>query len=206
MLRLYYSPGACSLASLIALEESGLPFEAKRVDFSKAEQQTPEYLRLNPKGRVPILVADKGVITETPAILAYIAQIATKARLAPLDDLFEFAMMQSFNSYLCSTVHVNHAHGRRGYRWTDDEAARETMKAKVSQTMGESLELIEKSMFRSPWVMGKDYSVADAYLFTMFGWAKGDGVDLDRLPRLGEHRARMLERPAVQRARETEKA
>ncbi|KAA0699815.1 glutathione S-transferase family protein [Neorhizobium sp. P12A] len=206
MLTLYYSPGACSLASLIALEESGLAFEAKRVDFSKAEQQSPEYLRLNPKGRVPVLIAEKGAISETPAILAYVAQIAKSARLAPLDDLFEFALMQSFNNYLCATVHVNHAHGRRGYRWTDDEAARETMKAKVPQTMGESLGLIETSMLRGPWVMGKDYSVADAYLFTMFGWAKGDGVDLDRLPKLGEHRARMLERPAVQRAREIERA
>jgi glutathione S-transferase len=206
MLTLYFSPGACSLASLIALEESGLVFEAKRVDFGKAEQTSREYLKLNPKGRVPTLVADRGVITETPAILTYIAQIATTARLAPLDDFFEFALMQSINTYLCSTVHVNHAHGRRGYRWTDDEAAIETMKTKVPQTMTASLELIEKSMFRGPWVLGRNYSVADAYLFTLFGWAKGDGVDLDRLPQLGEHRDRMLERPAVQRAKAVEKA
>lgn len=206
MLTLYYAPGACSLASLIALEESGLTFEARRVDFGKAEQTSPDYLRINPKGRVPALIAEKGVLTETPAILAYIAQIAPAAHLAPLDDFFEFAQMQAFNSYLCSTVHVNHAHGRRGHRWTDDEAAIETMKAKVPQTMTASLELIEKSMFRGPWVLGKAYSVADAYLFTLFGWAKGDGVDLEKLPQLGEHRARMLERPAVQRAKATEKS
>jgi glutathione S-transferase len=206
MLTLYYAPGACSLASLIALEESGLPFEARRVDFGKAEQTSPDYLRINPKGRVPALIAEKGVLTETPAILAYIAQIAPAAHLAPLDDFFEFAQMQAINSYLCSTVHVNHAHGRRGYRWTDDEAAIETMKAKVPQTMTASLELIEKSMFRGPWVLGKSYSVVDAYLFTLFSWAKGDGVDLDKLPQLGEHRDRMLERPAVQRAKATEKS
>ena len=200
MLNLYFSPGSCALASLIALEESGLAYEARPVSFSKGEQRSPEYLAINPKGRVPALVTDKGVITENVAILAYVAQIAPAARLAPLDDPFDFARMQAFNSYLASTVHVNHAHKGRGYRWTDDAAAIEAMKAKVPQTMGESFALIEETMLEGPWVMGEQYTVADAYLFTLESWLPGDGVDRTRFEKVSAHHARMLERPAVQRA------
>lgn len=205
MLTLYFSRGSCALASMIALEESGLDHQARPLDFSRTEQQSPEYLAINPKGRVPALVTDYGVITETPAILAYVAQLAPEARLAPLDDPFEFAHMQAINSYLCSTVHVNHAHSRRGYRWADDAAAHEAMRAKVTQNMTDCFRLIEASMFRGPWVMGENFSVADPYLFTVSGWLKGDGVDIDQFVHISDHRARMLERPAVQRALATEK-
>ena len=200
MLTFYYSPGTCALASLIALEEAGLAYEAKRVDFSKNEQRSPAYLAINPKGRVPVLATEKGIISENAAILAYIAQVAPTARLAPLEDFFEFARMQAFNGYLATTVHVNHAHGRRAGRWSDDAAAQASMKAKVPQTMTESFELIETSLFGGPWALGTAYSVADAYLFTMFGWAAGDGVEVSRFPLLSGHRERMLERPAVQSA------
>jgi glutathione S-transferase len=200
VLTFYFETGSCALASLIALEESGLAYEPKRVDFSKLEQRSPAYLAVNPKGRVPALVADRGAISENPAILAYVAQIAVAAHLAPVEDHFEFARMQAFNNYLSSTVHVNHAHGRRGGRWTDDAAAQDTMKAKVPQTMTESFALIEEKLFGEPWAMGSDYTVADPYLFTIFRWAESDGVDVARFPRLVDHRARMLQRPAVQRA------
>jgi glutathione S-transferase len=205
MLTLYFSPGSCAQASLIALEEAGLAYEAKRVDFKGGEQQSAEYLAINPKGRVPVLSTDKGTITENPAILAYIAQTAPRARLAPLDDSFEFARMQSFNSYLCSTVHVNHAHGGRAYRWTDSPEAMEAMKAKVSQNMSENFALVEEKMLKGPWVMGLSFSVADCYLFTIFNWAEKDSVDISRLPKLVDHRTRMLQRPAVQRALAVEK-
>ena len=205
MLTLYYSPGSCSIASLIAFEEAGLAYEAKRIDFSKGEQRSPEYLKINPKGRVPALVTDRGVITETPAILTYAAQIARSARLAPLDDSFAFARMQAFNNYLSSTVHVNHAHGRRGSRWTDDAAAIETMKAKVSDTMAESFALIEEQMIVGPWVLGSDYSVADGYLFTLARWLESDKVDIRTFPKVNAHFERMHERPALQRALAIEK-
>jgi glutathione S-transferase len=205
MLTFYFSPGSCAQASLIALEEAGLAYEAKHLDFKNGEQRSAEYLAINPKGRVPVLSTDKGTITENPAILAYIAQTAPRARLAPLDDSFEFARMQSFNSYLCSTVHVNHAHGGRGYRWTDSPEAMETMKAKVQRNMSENFALVEEKMFEGPWVMGSSYSVADCYLFTIFSWAEKDGVDIAHLPKLADHRARMLQRPAVQRALAVEK-
>ncbi|PZM17227.1 glutathione S-transferase family protein [Rhizobium tubonense] len=206
MLTLYFSPGTCALASLIALEEGGMAYEPKRVDTSKAEHLTPEYLAINPKGRVPAMVTERGALTETPAILAYIAQVASSARLAPLDDFFAFGRMQAFNNYLCSTVHVNHAHGRRGARWTDDAAAIETMKSKVPQTMGDSFTIIEDKMLAGPWVMGDSYSVADGYLFTMARWLASDGVDRSRFPKVSTHHDRMLTRPAVQRALAVEKA
>jgi len=205
MLTLYFAPHTCALASLIALEESGLPFETRKLNLREGEQRSPEYLAINPKGRVPTLVTNRGVLTETPAILAYIAQIAPAAQLAPLDP-FEFARMQAFNSYMCSTVHVNHSHGRRGSRWTDDAAALETMKAKVPQTMTDCFELIDAHMLECPWVMGEYYSIADAYLFVMTGWLRSDGVDPARFRKATAHYARMIERPAVQRALEREQA
>lgn len=197
MLKLFYTPGTCSLASHIALEEAGADYEVHRVDFSKAEQTKPDYLTINPKGRVPALVTDRGILTETPAILAYIAQSFPKARLAPLDDPFEFARLQSFLSYLCSTVHVAHAHARRAARWADDPAAQEAMKAKVPQNMADCFALIERTMFVGPFVRGDAYSVADPYLFTIAGWLESDGVDPARFPRILDHRNRMAERPAV---------
>ncbi|MBD9371410.1 glutathione S-transferase family protein [Rhizobium sp. ARZ01] len=206
MLTLHYAPRTCALASLIALEESGLAFEVQRLDLANSEQRSPTYLAINPKGRVPALATDRGILTETPAILAYIAQVTPRGRLAPLDDAFAFARMQAFNSYLCSTVHVAHAHGRRGSRWSDDAAAVETMKAKVPENMAECFRLIEETMLTGPWAMGSAYSVADPYLFTIGGWLKGDGVAPSLFPKVAEHRARMLERPAVQRAVEREEA
>lgn len=197
MLKLFYTPGTCSLASHIALEEAGAGYEVHRVDFSKAEQTKPDYLTINPKGRVPALVTDRGILTETPAILAYIAQSFPKARLAPLDDPFEFARLQSFLSYLCSTVHVAHAHARRAARWADEPAAQEAMKAKVPQNMADCFALIERTMFAGPFVRGDAYSVADPYLFTIAGWLESDGVDPARFPRILDHRNRMAERPAV---------
>ncbi|SNB76068.1 glutathione S-transferase [Arboricoccus pini] len=200
MLTLYFAPGTCALASLIALEDSGLAFKAQKLNLAESEQQKPAYLAINPKGRVPALVTDRGVLTETPAILAYIAQTAPATKLAPIDDPFAFARVQAFNNYLCSTVHVNHAHGRRASRWADDPAAQAAMKAKVATTMAESFALIEATMLAGPWVEGEAYTVADPYLFIMEDWLDGDGVDIARFPKSAAHYAAMQDRPAVQRA------
>ena len=102
MIKLYYAPNACSRGPHIALEEAGAVFEAVRVDVRGGEQRSPAYLALNPKGRVPTLVTDKGVLTECTAILAWIAQTWPQAKLAPLDDPWSFAQVQAFNSFLAS--------------------------------------------------------------------------------------------------------
>jgi glutathione S-transferase len=196
-MKLYYSPGSCALASHIALAEAGADYEPVRLDFAAAEQRTPAYLALNPKGRVPALVTERGALTETPAILAFIAQSYPAARLAPLDDPFAFAEMQAFNSYLCATVHVAHAHRARGSRWADLPESLEDMRRKVPQTMAECFALIEERFFRGPWVMGDAYTVCDPYLLTVSRWLEGDGVDRARFPNVDAHAARMLERPRV---------
>jgi glutathione S-transferase len=200
MLSLYYAPNTCALASHIALEDAGADYEAVFLNFADGEQRKPDYLAINPKGRVPALVTDRGILTETPAILAFIAQSFPAARLAPIDDAFAFAEVQSFNSYLCSTVHVAHAHRLRGSRWADDEAAIEAMKKKVPQSVGNCFELIEHEMLAGPWVMGSDYTICDPYLFTIARWLEGDGVDIARFPKVQDHYRRMEARPAVQRA------
>jgi glutathione S-transferase len=199
MLTLYFAKGTCALASHIALEDAGADYQAKRIDFSKSEQQSPDYLAINPKGRVPALVAPQGVLTETPAILVYIAQSFPKANLAPLDDPFALGEMQAFNSYLCSTVHVAHAHRVRGPRWADEESSFADMKRKVPKTVGACFEMIEQHMFKGPWVMGERYTVADPYLFTLAKWMEGDGVDPKSFPKVFEHRERMAERANVKK-------
>lgn len=191
MLTLYYAPGTCALASHLALEYAGAPYAAVRIDFSKKEQASPEYLRLNPKGRVPALVTDRGILTETPALLQFIAQSFPQAQLAPLDDVFLLARVNEFNSYLCSTVHVAHAHRMRGYRWADDAAAMDAMKKKVPQSVGECFELIEREMFKGPWVLGDRFSTSDLYLFTLAQWLEADGVDPSRFPKVAGLRDRM---------------
>lgn len=200
MLKLHYAPGTIALATAIALEEAGVPYEAVKIDFRANEQQSGKYLKVNPKGRVPSLVIDSGILTETPAILAYIAQASPEARLAPLGDPFAFAKVQEFNSYLCSTVHVAHAHRMRGKRWVDDAAAIVEMQRKVPETVTACFTLIENEMFKGPWVIGQNYTICDAYLFTVARWLESDSVDPKLFPKVFEHRNRMGERPTVRAA------
>lgn len=199
MLTLCYAPRTCALAAHIALIEAGADYTLKRLDFSKAEQTSPAYLAINPKGRVPALITPQGILTETPALLTYIAQTHPAARLAPFDDAFAFARLQAFCSYLAASLHVAHAHGPRGSRWADDPAAIQAMKAKVPQTVTEGFVMVE-SLLEGPFVLGESHSIADAYLYTMATWIEGDGVDTSRIPRVMAHRAMMAARPAVIRA------
>ncbi len=200
MLKLFYSPGSCALASRIALEDAGADYELARLDLAAGQQRSADYLAVNPKGRVPALVTDRGILTETPAILAYIAQSFPEAKLAPVDDPYEFARLQAFNAFICSTVHVNHAHGRRGARWANEQSSFDDMKRKLPETMAASMRLIERDYFEGPWVMGEQYTVADPYLFTIEGWLASDGVDIADYPVLADHHRRMAERDSVKRA------
>ncbi|WP_395020373.1 glutathione S-transferase family protein [Dongia sp.] len=199
MLKFFFGPQSCALASHIALEEAGANYEAVKLDLRAGDQRKPEYLKVNPKGRVPALVTDRGILTENPAILAYIAQTHPGKKLAPLDDAFAFGKIQAFNAYLCATVHVAHAHKLRGYRWADQQSSFDDMKQKVPETVAACFELIENEMLEGPWVAGADFSIADPYLFTLSSWLEGDGVDPQRFPKVLDHRNRMAQRPAVQR-------
>lgn len=201
-MQLHSAPNTCALASHIALEEAGGVYQLVRVDFAANQQRTAAYLAINPKGRVPALVTEQGVLTETPAILVHIAQTLTNGELALMHSPFDFAQVQSFNSYLCSTVHVAHAHRPRGYRWADEPSAWAAMKNKVPENMATCFQLIEETLLRGPWVMGADYTVCDPYLFTLTRWLEGDGVEVARFPQVADHQRRMMERPAVRRALE----
>ena len=196
MLTLFYAKGTAALPVHIALEEAGAEYEARVLDFSKKEHLQPEYLAINPKGRVPALVTEEGVLTEAAALLAYIGQRYEAADLIPSTP-FAFAQAQEFNLYLASTAHVAHAHRHRGARWSDDAASHIAMQAKVAENMTECARLIEDKYLRGDWVMGDQYTICDPYLFTVGRWLKADGVDENAFPKILAHRARMQSRPAV---------
>ena len=206
MFKLYYAPATCALASHITLAEAGADYATEKIDFKVNQQNSPDYLKINPKGRVPALVTDRGILTETPAMLAYIAQSFPQAGLAPLDDPFAFAQVQSFNSYLCATLHVAHAHKLSGARWATEESSFADMKRMIPKSVGACFALIERNMLRGPWVMGESYTICDPYLYTVALWLEGDGVDLASLPKVADHRKRMSERPAVQKVLAEENA
>ncbi|BBK42853.1 glutathione S-transferase [Allostella vacuolata] len=199
MLKLFYAPSTCSLATHIALIEAGADYSLVRLSFASDDQRKADYLAINPKARVPALVTEQGVLTETPALLAYVAQRFPAARLAPFDDPFALARVQAFNSYLCSTLHVAHAHRMRGYRWADEPEAIAAMRRKVPESVSGCFDAVEREL-SGPWVMGDAYTICDPYLFTLAQWLEADGVDPARFPRVLAHRRRCAERPAVQRA------
>ncbi|MBL0482199.1 glutathione S-transferase family protein [Aeromonas veronii] len=199
-LTLFFAPGSCAVAVQIALLETGAPFTARQLNLAAGEQRSPEYLAINPKGRVPALITEQGTLTETPALLLYVAQRFPDAKLAPLDNPFMLARMQEVNSFLASTVHVSHAHARRGSRWADDEQAIAAMQQKVASNMRDGFAQIEQHYLAGPWVLGEQFSVADIYLFVVAGWLKSDGVEISEFPKVADHYRRMLTRPAVNKA------
>lgn len=196
---LYATKGSCSLATHIALEEAGADYTLHMVDTAAGDQRKPEFLKVNPKGRVPVLITNHGPLTENVALLLYVAQTHAHANLAPLGDAYALAKLNAFNSYLSSTVHVAHAHKVRGSRWSDNAVAIETMKAKVQENMTECAVVIENEYLVGPWVMGAKYSIGDCYLHVITNWMMGDGVDMKQFPKLSAHHAAMLERPAVKK-------
>ena len=196
MLALYYSSKSCAYAPHILLHDAGATFEARHIDFTAGEQNGPEFLAINPKGRVPALVTPDGILTENPAILLYIAQTHPQARLAPTEP-FALARAQAFNMFLASTVHVAHAHKHRGARWADEPAAHAAMTAKVTSNMEMYAGMIEEHYFKGPWVLGDSYSICDPYLALINRWLGDDGVRLADFPRLEAHDELMRTRPSM---------
>jgi len=198
-MKLFYAPGTIAAASLIAICETDAACEPVRLNFANKQQTEQEYLAINPKGRVPALVTRDGVITETAAILTYIAETNPTANLIPSDP-FKRAKMNEVISYLASTVHVNHAHKMRGHRWADQQSSWEDMTARTAQNMLDCFGLIEDALKTGPWIIGDQYTIADAHLYIIESWLEGDGVSLYKLPNVAAHFDRMNQRPAVKRA------
>ena len=197
MIDLYTSPTPNGHKASITLEELELPYEVHPINLQAGDQKTPEFLAINPKGRVPALVTPDGILTENPAILLYIAQTHPQAGLAPTEP-FALARAQAFNMFLASTVHVAHAHKHRGARWADDPAAHAAMTAKVTSNMAMYAGMIEEHYFKGPWVLGDSYSICDPYLALITRWLGDDGVRLADFPRLEAHDALMRTRPSMQ--------
>jgi glutathione S-transferase len=200
MLKLFYGPNACSLASHIALTEAGAEFDAVRLDLKMGDQRKPEYLAVNPKGRVPALVTPRGTLTENVVILGWVAQTYPQAHLKPEGDFFAFSEMQSFNLYLASTIHVTFAHLFRTQRYADSESAIAEIRAKVPASLTQQWKLIEDRLGDGrPWVCGRQYTVADPYLYVFARWLERDGAgDSAAMPLTRAHRDRIQERAAVQ--------
>ncbi len=195
-MKLFYAPNTISIAVAICLEEAGLPYEAVALDFSNAEQASPHYLTINPKARVPALQVNDIVITETGAILELIASLAPNAGLIPSDPIMA-AHMREAMYYLASTMHVNHAHMRRGHRWADQEASWKDMANKVPETMAASALYVEDNCVKEPFVTGDSISLADPYLFMLCYWLGGDGVDIANYPRLTRFVKKMDARDSI---------
>jgi glutathione S-transferase len=211
MLKLFYAPNACSLAPHIALNEAGADYEAVLVDTKNGEQRSAAYLAINPKARVPSLATDRGILTEVPVLLAYIARTFPKAELTPMawktpEDQFDFFEMQSFNTYLASTIHITYAHLFRPERYADTDAAKADMRAKVAGNLGTQMQLIEERFADGrEWVHGGHYTVSDPYLYVFTRWLDRDGAGgISRFPKLAAHRARMQGREAVKKTLEQE--
>lgn len=197
-MRLHYAPRTISIAVAITLEEAGLTYDAVPVDFKSAEQTKPAYLALNPKGRVPVLETDSGtVLTETGALLDYIAALAPRANLVP-DDPEHAAQMRSVMYFLTATMHVNHAHMRRGNRWATEQSSFDDMAAKVPQTMADCARYFVSDCLEGDFVLGDRFSIADPHAYMLCSWLEGDGVSLQGFPEIAAYLDRMKSRPSVQ--------
>lgn len=195
MLKLYYSPGACAMASHIALEEAGADYEVVAIDLKTGQQKTPEYLAINPAGVTPALVTDQGVLTENLVIMGYVAQTHPEANLARTDSSFEFGKMQAFNGFLGSSLHP--AIGRVLFARPplEGEARDKALEMALAK-----YDLVEQHLLKGPWAMGDQYTVADGYLSVFTRWLRqANLLDAARFPKLNAHLDRVQDRPAVQR-------
>ena len=152
-MKLYYAPGACSLAPHIALEEVGVPFELSRIDLANNQQSSAEYRRINPKGYVPALVDGDWVLTEAPAILRYIAARHPAAGLWPWDPREEACCTEWLN-WLSSTVQVAFVHVRRAARYATDPRAVEDIASTAKKTSHDLWQMIDQKIGEGPWALG----------------------------------------------------
>jgi len=195
MLTLYYAPGACSMAPHIVLEEGGEKYDARRMDLSKGEQRTPEYMKIHPLGRVPALRLDDGApLTENTAILPYLGK---RFGLWPADPVKE-AQALSLIGFFAATVHPANAHIGRPERYTDDKSAHPGLQEKGKKSFFEYLTQIDRMYAGREWLSDK-YSVLDPYAFVFYTWAAKRGQPVAELKNYTAAKDRLLKRPAVQR-------
>jgi glutathione S-transferase len=197
---LYYAPGTCALVTHIALEEAGAPYEAVRLDFSKGEQRSPEFLAINPHGRVPALVTDEGTITENLAILGYIADQHGAGGSVPRGNAFETARTMQLLSWLSGTVHGTAFAGLfRPGRFSQGEAAQKAIAEGAHANLTSHFVELD-DLCGSGWLAGERFTAADSYAAVFYRWARGAKFDMSLYPRWTGLVSRVVERPAVVRA------
>lgn len=202
MLKLYYSPGACSLISHIVLEEAGADYEAQAISFVDGDNHAAWFLAINPKARVPALVVDGGILTENPAILNYIAQTHPQAGLLPANDVLLANQILAFNVFMATSLHIAFRQISRPGDYADGADAARALAEKVPELANGFFAVVEQQLEDGggPWAFGDAYSLADPYLFVYANYlGMGDRGDPGRFPGIAAHRQRMLARSAVRR-------
>ena len=198
-MKLYYSPGACSLSPHIALEETGLPYEAILAPTkTKVLPDGSDFRKVNPLGYVPYLVLDDGTgLREGPAIVQYIADQAPDKKLAPANGTMARYQLQSWLNFIGTEIH-------KGFSPLFNPAYPPEVKKMATDKLLERLTWVDGELASKPYLMGDDFTVADGYLFTVTNWAKPMHIDLSGLKNLSAYRERIAARPAVQRAMKAE--
>lgn len=198
-MKLYFSPGACSLSPHIVLRELGLPFEAVKVDLgSKQTADGGDFKAINPKGYVPTLQLDNGqILTEGPAIVQYLADLKPEAKLAPANGSWQRYQLQEWLNFISTEIHKQFS---PLFNAANPDSVKDAQKTKLAQRFGEISPLLEKQ----DYLTGSDFSVADAYLFTVLGWSKYFHIDLNQWPGIAGFVERVSARPAVAAAVEFE--
>ena len=197
-MKLYYAPGACSLASHIAIEEVGIPYETQPLNLAEGDQRKPEYLKLNPRGRVPTLVVDGNVLTENVGILTYLGGGHPKAGLWP-KKTWDQAKLVSSMAWLSNTVHTTFGHVIRAARYADDAAAQEAIKAKARQMYGDYLKEIDNLLAGKKWSIAGQYTVIDGYLLVFYRWGNRNQFPVKQLRNYTALMERVMARPAVKK-------
>lgn len=195
---LYYGPGACSMASHIALEELGLKYDTVKLNLAEGDQRKPEYLKLNPRGAVPTLVVDGEPMTENVGILTYLAGGMPKKGLWP-DDTWHQGKAISTMAWLSNTVHVAYRAYVRPARYSDDPAGQETVKAKGKQAFHDYLKEIDRLLDGRDWAVGDHYTVVDGYLLVFYRWGNRAGLPVKELANYTRLVNKVLARPAVKK-------
>jgi glutathione S-transferase len=201
-MKLYFSPGACSIGIHVLLEEIGKPYEAERVNLQQGEQYKPPFVEVNPKSKVPTLVKDDGsVLTEFPAIAYWLAKTNPAANLLP-DDVDQQARALELTDYAVATIHMQ-GFGRqfRASNFTPSAADEETVKARGKELATKGFATLDKALEGKDYALGK-FSIADAAIFYTEFWSKRVGITLPA--NCAAHLDRMLARPAVQRTLQQE--
>ena len=203
MLKLFYSPGACSLVTHIALEETGAQFEPVRVVLAEGQHLKPEYLDINPHARVPALAMDGGVVTENVAILNLLADLFDAPGSVPRDDPVAAARGNELLGWFASSVHVSFAQIWRGQRFTDDESLWPAIKDGGIKALEKQFAEIEQRSGES-WLVEGRFTAADSYALTFFRWGRRIGMDMSPYAAWAKLNRQVLDRPAVQRTLDRE--